>query len=162
MLTTYWKASLHHSRSFFPHWFHISCSRTSSQQGTKSGQYMISECWFWICSQKILSKCFPLQCVLHGCGVGDSGNISLWLRGQAGGQPKQSVKERVDERWGESGAEQRDKTSRRTQKRRGGVERGKTEWYKVGLTGWATAVQCWAETLWEPITLSSLAWKASR
>lgn len=103
------------------HSFHINfiflARRLRTNQVSKTGHKNIS-CADFRVELYWTEIFFSVQCVFHGRGIGDSGDVSLWLRGQAGGQPKQSVNERVDERSGESGAEQKDKMSGRTQKRR--------------------------------------------
>ncbi len=55
---------------------------------------------------------------------------------------------------GESGVEQKDEMSGRTEKRRGGVENGGKRIDQGWITGWVTAVQCWAEAHWEKLNSS--------
>lgn len=137
--------TLHHS--FHIHFIFLARGLWTNQV-TQTGQFFVpvpnlemklSEL---ICIK--LKMFFPGQCVFHGRGIGDSGNVSLWLRGQAGGQPKQSVKEKVDERWGESGAEQKDKMSGRTQKRRRWEEKNRL------IPGWINRLgRCCAVLSWD-------------
>ncbi len=157
MLTTYWKALLHHSQLSSPHSFHISGLRILSLPGKREILcFVINKC-FKFNSFKVIKKevfnwnenwkptcsSFSVQGFLPGHIICHNGNISLWLWEQAGTQPKQGMK-RGWTRWKWSGTKGWNEWKDREEERRR-RERGEKDWSRLdNRLGHCRAVLSWS------------------